>query len=131
MSIEAVPALVQSAQTLTLRLGPSEFNYFGYELGAIEDGASQTTDTVTLGDPDTTDNTPTVAGATPATNKATVDLDPTSAAANDGNRVDDTLTLTAYSEVNRRAAAPLEITLIDKHKLPKVTAILVDAQVWL
>ena len=124
VTIEAMPGHVQGATTLTLQLGTPAF---GYELGTITGGNAPSGAMVTLGDPDTADNTPIVAGATDATNKATIPLTATADASNDGNRVDDTLTLSAYSGVGMPAEDSLSIVLADLHALPAITAALTDA----
>ena len=122
VTVEAKPGHVQGATRLTLRLSTPAF---GYELGTITGGDDASGNMVTLGDPDLTDNTATVAGATPATNKATIPLTATADAMNDGNRVDGDLTLSAYSGVGTPAVASLPIPLMDKHSLPKIKASLV------
>ena len=119
VTVEAKPAHVQGATRLTLRLSTPAF---GYELGTITGGDDANGNMVTLGDPDLTDNTATVAGATPATNKARIPLTATADAMNDGNRVDDTVIVTAYSGQPGPGAgmprATLSIDLVDQHKLP-------------
>ena len=121
-TLEAKPQHVQGSQDLTLTVDMSEL---GYEIG-ITGGASMTGDTVTLGSSDGS----TLAVGTPrdTANKAAISL--TTTVNNDGNRVTDTLTLSAHKGVGVPVEddSKQEIDITDLHTLPMVKAILVDDQ---
>ena len=120
VSVKAMPAHVQGSKQLTLNLDmPApvyDFTIAG-ETGAVStDG-----DSVTLGDVSEDD-----ADATEAENMASITV---THPANDGNRVDTTLTLSAYSGQPGSAVMEnaLPIVLKDRHQLPTITATLTDA----
>ena len=71
-------------------------------------------------------NTATVTGAA----AQEITFTPGTGANGDGNRVTDTYTLTVYSgnAISSNVEAALEIAVTDAHTLPKVDAVLVDAQ---
>ena len=116
VTVTAMPAHVQGSAVLRFILDKPEL---GYQIGTITGGSSVTANGVTIGSTD---------GATAATdeqNTATIPLSTT--VTNDMNRVDDTLTLSAFSGVGREAETTLPIVLTDKNMLPALTATLTDA----
>ena len=119
VSVKAVPAHVQGSRQLTLNLdmpAPAYDFAIAGEPGAVSaDG-----DSVTLGDLDATDGT----NATEEQNMATITV---THPANDQNRMDTTLTLSAYSGQPGSAMMEddLPIVLADANKLPTITAALV------
>ena len=121
-TLEAMPQHVQGSQELTLTV---DMPGLGYEIG-IMGGASTTGDTVTLGS--SNGSTLAVGTSRDTANKAAISL--TTTVKNDGNRVTDTLALSAHKGVGVPVEddSKQEIGITDLHTLPMVKAILVDAQ---
>ena len=115
-SLTAKPAHVQGSMMLTLNISDPADNSLtvAAEDPGVESGAV-TGQTVTIG----------VGGVTENTAEATITIDTKD---NDGNRVEDTITLTAHS--GRVGASTLvdslPIPLADEHELPAVAMVVVD-----
>ncbi len=126
VSLKAVPEHEQASKDLTLQLDDM-MKDLGYTIAISggTTGAAWSSNMVTLGDTDTTNN---VDDATEATNEAEITLSTTKM--NDGNRVDDTLTLSAHS--GQVGAAMMEddlaIVLKDNNVLPTIETTFVDGQ---
>ena len=88
----------------------------------VSDGTPVSGNSVTIGSGTATGTPPGSPGSSTTSAEITIET-----VANDGNRVDDTLTVSAYSGVGLDPAATATIVLEDAHMLPTLTATLTDA----